>query len=75
MPVTYICSTCGSDDVSRDALAAWSVPEQRWELKTEFDNANCERCGSDTRLIEVELHLPQRTIIRVETSTTVTDQE
>lgn len=63
MIVTYICSTCGSDDVSRDALAEWSVPEQKWELKTEFDNANCERCGGETRLIEVELNPPQRIVI------------
>lgn len=63
MIVTYICSACGSDDVSRDALAEWSVEEQKWELKTEFDNANCERCGCDTRLIEVELSPPRRIVI------------
>jgi hypothetical protein len=63
MIVTYICSTCGSDDVSRDALAEWSVAEQKWELKTEFDNANCERCGCDTRLTEVELNPPKRIVI------------
>jgi len=70
MPVTYICSTCGSDDVSRDALAEWSVAGQCWELKTEFDNANCERCGEETRLIEVELHPPKRTVIQVNITTT-----
>ncbi len=73
MSVTYICGTCGSDDVSRDALAAWSVADQRWELKTEFDNANCERCGEETRLIEVELSPPSRTVITH--SITTTDQE
>jgi hypothetical protein len=73
MVVTYICSTCGSDDVSRDALAEWSVEEQKWELKTEFDNANCERCGCDTRLIEVELSPPRRIVITH--SITTTDQE
>lgn len=73
MVVTYICGTCGSDDVSRDALAEWSVAGQCWELKTEFDNANCERCGEETRLIEVELHPPRRIVITH--STTITDQE
>jgi len=73
MGVTYICSACGSDDVSRDALAAWSVAEQKWELRTEFDNANCERCGEETRLIEVELNPPKRTVITH--SITITDQE
>lgn len=73
MPVTYICRTCGSDDVSRDALAVWSVPEQKWELRTEFDNANCERCGCESKLIEVELSPPKRVVITH--STTIIDQE
>jgi DNA-directed RNA polymerase subunit RPC12/RpoP len=68
--VTYICSTCGSDDVSRDAAAEWSVAEQKWELKTEYDNATCERCGDETRLIEVELSPPSRTVITHSITTT-----
>lgn len=73
MPFTYVCSTCGSDDVSRDALAVWSVVDQQWELRTELDNANCERCGGETSLIEVELNPPKRIVITH--SVTITDQE
>ena len=54
MPVTYVCSTCGSDDVSRDAWAEWSVGEQRWVLRTEFDYAHCHRCDRETSLVEVQ---------------------
>ena len=48
-----ICSTCGSDDVRRDADAAWNVDRQEWELCTVYDNASCEKCGGETRLMEV----------------------
>ena len=55
MVVSYVCGTCGSDDVSRDAWAEWSVAEQRWVLRTEFDDAYCHRCDGETSLIEVPL--------------------
>lgn len=53
--IAILCGTCGSDDVSRDALAEWSVDSQQWELRGLLDNADCNRCGGQTRLIEVEL--------------------
>lgn len=65
MPVTYVCNTCGSDDVSRDAWAEWDVEEQRWVLRTEFDYAHCHRCDSETRLIEVKLNPPERVVIEL----------
>lgn len=64
MPVTYVCSTCGSDEVSRDAWAEWSVDEQSWVLRTEFDHAHCHRCDCETSLIEVELNPPEKVVIR-----------
>ena len=66
MPVTYICASCGSDDVSRDAWAEWSVEEQRWVLRTEFDYAHCHRCDLETNLIEVELSPSERVVIQVD---------
>jgi hypothetical protein len=65
MPVTYVCSTCGSDDVSRDAWAEWSLREQQWVLRTEFDDAHCHRCECETRLIEVGLNPPERIVVQI----------
>lgn len=53
--ITIHCATCGSDDVRRDASAAWNVELQTWEIVTVFDNADCETCGGETSLIEKEI--------------------
>jgi hypothetical protein len=65
MPITYVCSTCGSDDVSRDAWAEWDVAEQRWVLRTEFDYAHCHRCHRETSLVEVQLNPPEKVILQL----------
>lgn len=65
MPVTYVCSTCGSDDVSRDAWAEWSVSEQQWVLRTEFDYAHCHRCDRETDLVEVQLSPAETVVLQV----------
>jgi DNA-directed RNA polymerase subunit RPC12/RpoP len=41
----YQCLKCGSDDVSRDAYAAWNANTQEWELQSVQDNAVCQNCG------------------------------
>lgn len=48
-----ICATCGSEDVRRDADAAWNKNTQEWELCAVYDHATCEQCGGETRLVEV----------------------
>lgn len=53
--ITFVCETCGSDDVTSDALAHWEVATQQWELRSTLDNCSCERCATDTRLVVVEL--------------------
>ncbi|WP_166038319.1 hypothetical protein [Sphingosinicella sp. YJ22] len=63
MPVTYVCSTCGSNDVSRDAWAEWSVEDQQWVLRTEFDYAHCHRCDRETNLVEVQLNPPETVVL------------
>lgn len=73
MLVTYVCETCGSDDVSRDAWADWSAEKQEWVLRTEFDYAHCHRCDCETNMEEVEL-IPRETIV-IQQSTTIIDQE
>ncbi len=66
MSITFVCSTCGSDDVSRDAWADWSISEQNWVLRTAFDYAHCHRCERETHLIEVQLSPPDRRVLKVE---------
>ncbi len=56
--LAMICSTCGSDDVSRDAWADWDVRQQDWVLRVAFDNAHCHRCDCETSLVEVEVDPP-----------------
>jgi hypothetical protein len=50
-----VCNVCGSDDVSRDAWAAWDTRKQEWVLRCAFDDAFCHRCECEVRLLEVEL--------------------
>lgn len=54
--VAFVCGTCGSDDVSRDAWADWDTRTQQWVLRCAFDYAYCHRCASETRLVEVQLN-------------------
>lgn len=63
--VGYICNACGSDDVSRDAWADWSISEQNWVLRTAFDYAHCHRCDAETSLIEVQLSPPEKIVLKV----------
>jgi ribosomal protein L37AE/L43A len=65
-PVTYVCDKCGSEDVTRDATAAWSFEDQRWELAGCMDAAYCEDCG-ECNLVEkkVEPELPKRKVWEV----------
>lgn len=40
----YRCPHCGSREVRADALAAWNVTAQAWELASEYDNMTCLEC-------------------------------
>jgi len=44
--IKKICSVCGSADVIRDAIVAWSEPAQAWELVSVLDNGDCNACGN-----------------------------
>jgi len=46
-----VCAKCGSDDVRRDADAAWNPETRKWELCATYDNATCEACGGETTLV------------------------
>jgi len=43
--IKYACLTCGSEDVTFDATAAWDVEEQAYVVSTLYDDCFC---GSDT---------------------------
>jgi len=55
--VKLVCPHCGSDDITRDGLLRWSVPDQKWEASSELDNMDCNACGeeiSDAKEVEVD---------------------
>ncbi len=49
--IKKVCHRCGSDDVTKDALAKWNVEDQRWELAALLDSSNCETCGAELRYV------------------------
>lgn len=53
--IVFVCETCGSDVVTRDAWAEWDTVEQRWVLGAAYDFAFCHACEEETRLKEVPL--------------------
>lgn len=47
------CSECGSDDVLKDAYAAWNFEKQQWELFDTYDKGSvCETCRNPCKIIE-----------------------
>lgn len=57
MKYNYVCNTCGSDDVVRDAWSAWSPETNQWVIESVFDHAHCNECDGETTLKKVELDL------------------
>lgn len=53
--IKIVCSVCGSDDVRRDATAAWNVETQAWELAAVMDQGYCEGCQGDCNLTTTEV--------------------
>jgi hypothetical protein len=51
--VQMVCEECGSEDVTRDAWAAWDAGTQEWVLGTVFDYAYYHRCQGSTNIEEV----------------------
>lgn len=49
--IKKVCCRCGSDDVTKDALAKWSNEDQRWELAVVLDSGNCDACGAELRYV------------------------
>lgn len=53
--VRQVCETCGSVNVTCDALARWSEELQQWELAGELQNTDCDDCGGQATLKEVPI--------------------
>ena len=47
----WICTTCGSDNVSCSAILTWDYKTQNWIAGDPLDDSFCEDC-SDERTIE-----------------------
>ena len=62
--IQMCCSTCGSNDVRRDADAVWNSLTQEWELNAVFDNATCEACGGETHIREVDLKKQKKPVVK-----------
>lgn len=58
MPIKHVCSTCGSENVTRDGIAEWDFENQCWSLRCVLQNADCEDCGGETTLetVDVQTH-------------------
>jgi len=47
-----VCKTCGSENVTSDALARWDEDCQEWALECVLDNADCcADCGGQTTIV------------------------
>lgn len=46
-----VCKSCGSMDVTSDAVARWNYVRQRWELSSLLQNEDCENCGGETTIV------------------------
>ena len=60
--IAIVCSTCGSDDVSRDAWAQWDIDIQEWTLRHVYDAGYCHRCDCEAHLEELPLKKRARVI-------------
>ena len=45
--IRIVCTHCGSEDISRDAEAAWCKENQLWEIQAVYDNITCNNCGRE----------------------------
>jgi len=47
-----VCEGCGSEQVSCDGSARWSVQDQDWELVMLYDKASyCDDCDGETNIV------------------------
>lgn len=59
----YVCSECGSENVRRDAWAAWDVETQSWELAAVFQAGFCDDCDAVTSLDAIEIDRAESAVV------------
>jgi len=42
-----LCPHCHSENITRDACAAWNPETNNWELSGVYDDMSCNDCGED----------------------------
>jgi hypothetical protein len=50
--IDIVCSTCGSNDIRRNADCIWNTVKQAWEVVSLFDSFTCESCGTECNVSE-----------------------
>ncbi|MCP3729774.1 hypothetical protein M9978_04960 [Sphingomonas sp. MG17] len=50
--VIFVCASCASPGITREAWSAWDVASQSWRLSELFDYAFCHRCHRRTQIEE-----------------------
>jgi len=53
--IKIVCAKCGSENVTRDTLARWSVADQKWEVSSELDNFDCDDCCNEVSVNEIKI--------------------
>lgn len=46
----WVCSECGSDEVSSDATVRWDYAAQDWAVSGVHDGEFCDVCDEEVRL-------------------------
>ncbi len=64
--IVYVCDECGSDDVRGEALVAWDVEAQEWQVSTYSGHAQCVDCGDEAYLVERPLYLKDYAKLAIE---------
>lgn len=52
--ILMVCGHCGSTEVSSDATARWSPEIGDWEMTGLHDNSDCDHCGGECNVEEIE---------------------
>ncbi len=50
--VVFLCASCASPSITREAWAAWDAEAQCWNLAELFDYAFCHHCHRRTQIEE-----------------------